>query len=116
MTTVLRQLHNATLIKLPSGEQRLVNNNLVASLGIPAINKNFRTNTKLKAGTNRHINHKSIVRGCAMNPIDHPHGGNTVGKPLKVTPWGHITKGKPTRSKHKINYCVVKKRKKNNEK
>jgi len=54
-----------------------------------------------------------VVRGVAMNPIDHPHGGGqgkTSGGRPSVTPWGVITKGKPTRRK-KISKFVVKRRK-----
>jgi len=50
------------------------------------------------------------VRGTAMNPIDHPHGGGqgkTKGGRPSVTPWGKITKGKPTRNKKRANKLII---------
>ncbi len=53
----------------------------------------------VKAGQNRWLGRKSIVRGVAMNPVDHPHGGGegkTSGGRCSVSPWGILTKGYPT--------------------
>ena len=62
-----------------------------------------------KAGRSRWLNKRPSVRGVAMNPIDHPHGGGegkTSGGRPSVTPWGKITKGQPTR-KQKQNKLIV---------
>jgi large subunit ribosomal protein L2 len=61
-------------VKLPSGSERLFDLDCSVTLGIPSnIYRQF--NKKYKAGTNRLLNRRPIVRGTAMNPIDHPHGG-----------------------------------------
>jgi large subunit ribosomal protein L2 len=61
-------------VKLSSGNERLFDLNCLVTLGIPSnIYRQF--NKKYKAGTNRLLNRRPIVRGTAMNPIDHPHGG-----------------------------------------
>jgi large subunit ribosomal protein L2 len=61
-------------VKLSSGSERLFDLNCLVTLGIPSnIYRQF--NKKYKAGTNRLLNRRPIVRGTAMNPIDHPHGG-----------------------------------------
>jgi large subunit ribosomal protein L2 len=57
-----------------------------------------------KAGKNRLRGIRPGVRGIAMNPVDHPHGGRTNGGRPSVTPWGIPTKGKPTVLKKKKNY------------
>ena len=67
-----------------------------------------------KAGRSRWLNKRPHVRGVAMNPIDHPHGGGegkTSGGRPSVTPWGLITKGPKTRSIKKNNLLIVKHRK-----
>lgn len=88
-------------IKLSSGEERIFNLDCTAYLGIPS-NSNHKFNKKYKAGTIRLLNKRPTVRGTAMNPIDHPHGGgqgkSTPGRP-SVSPWGKLTKGVPTRNK-----------------
>ena len=86
-------------VKLSSGAERLFDLNCLITLGIPSnIYRQF--NKKYKAGTNRLLNRRPIVRGTAMNPIDHPHGGGAgktaPGRP-SVSPWGKLTKGVPTR-------------------
>ena len=93
-------------VKLSSGKERLFNLNCTAYLGIPS-NSNNKFNKKYKAGTNRLLNKRPTVRGTAMNPIDHPHGGgqnkSTPGRP-SVSPWGKLTKGVPTKKKNKNYY------------
>jgi large subunit ribosomal protein L2 len=61
-------------IQLPSGEERLFDLDCLITLGIPS-NIYNKFHKKYKAGTNRLLNHRPTVRGVAMNPIDHPHGG-----------------------------------------
>lgn len=88
------------ILKLNSGEQRLVHQSCMATVG--AVSNPDHSNTNLgKAGRNRWLGRRPAVRGVAMNPIDHPHGGGegrTSGGRHPVTPWGKPTKGKRTRS------------------
>lgn len=101
-------------IKLRSGEQRLVPVNCIATLGILS-NENHNLISSGKAGRSRWLNKRPIVRGVAMNPVDHPHGGGegkTSGGRPSVTPWGKITKGKPTRNPKLKNKLIVVSRKK----
>lgn len=99
-------------IKLPSGEERLFDLNCLVSLGSSS-NSFSRFNRKYKAGTNRLLNKRPTVRGTAMNPIDHPHGGGAgktaPGRP-SVSPWGKLTKGFPTRNKKLYNKFIVKRK------
>lgn len=88
------------LIKLSSGEQRKVLNGCMATVG--TVSNKDHSNRKLgKAGAKRWLGRRPVVRGVAMNPIDHPHGGGegkTSGGRPSVTPWGKPTKGKRTRN------------------
>ena len=96
-------------IKLPSGEQRLVLLNNTATLGVLSNVNNCYT-VLGKAGSSRWNNKRPTVRGVAMNPIDHPHGGGegkTSGGRPSVTPWGKPTKGKPTSNFKNKQYIVV---------
>jgi large subunit ribosomal protein L2 len=86
-------------VKLNSGEHRLVPNQCYATLGIVS-NENFFLKSINKAGRSRWLNKRPKVRGVAMNPIDHPHGGGegkTSGGKIKVTPWGKPTLGVSTK-------------------
>lgn len=86
-------------IKLKSKEQRLISLNCFASIGIISNSDHFLTKIG-KAGKNRWLGIRPTVRGVAMNPIDHPHGGGqgkTSGGRPSVTPKGILTKGIPTR-------------------
>ncbi|MDR2447964.1 MAG: 50S ribosomal protein L2 [Treponema sp.] len=89
-------------IKLPSGEMRMVFKKCYATIG--AVGNEDHMNTQLgKAGRKRWLGVRPTVRGMAMNPVDHPHGGGE-GKSKgihPVTPWGQPTKGYKTRKKHK---------------
>nr|YP_004222750.1 ribosomal protein L2 [Glaucocystis nostochinearum]ADW83122.1 ribosomal protein L2 [Glaucocystis nostochinearum] len=89
-----------TIIKLRSGEKKFFLDNLTAIIGSVSNSQNRLTSFG-KAGRSRNLNKRPTVRGIAMNPVDHPHGGRTNGGRPSVTPWGKITKGKPTRSKKK---------------
>ena len=89
-------------LRLNSGEQRLFRLNTEATLGVLS-NSSHRFVNLAKAGRSRWLNKRPLVRGVAMNPIDHPHGGGegkTSGGRPSVTPWGKITKGKPTKKNH----------------
>ena len=92
-------------VKLKSGEHRLIDLNCLATLGI--LSNDIHNNILIKkAGRSRWLNRRPTVRGVAMNPIDHPHGGGegkTSGGRPSVTPWGKPAKGQPTtRSSKKL--------------
>ncbi|RMD91328.1 MAG: 50S ribosomal protein L2 [Alphaproteobacteria bacterium] len=86
-------------IRLSSGELRVVRQECMATVG--AVSNPDNSNQNLgKAGRTRHMGKRPAVRGVAMNPIDHPHGGGegrTSGGRHPVTPWGRPTKGAKTR-------------------
>lgn len=87
-------------IKLPSGEVRKFNPNCFASIG-QLSNAEHKMITIGKAGRTRHMGRKPVVRGKAMNPVSHPHGGgegvNPIGLKYPKTPWGKIAIGGKTR-------------------
>ena len=99
-------------IKLPSGELRKVLEDCRATVGI--LSNVDKKNQKLgKAGRNRWLGKRPSVRGVAMNPIDHPHGGGegkTSGGRHPVTPWGKPTKGKKTRSNKRTDKYIIKRK------
>ncbi len=100
------------LLRLSSGEQRMVRAEGMATIG--AISNPDHQNIKLgKAGRNRWLGKRPSVRGVAMNPVDHPHGGGegrTSGGRHPVTPWGKSTKGKPTRGKKASDKYILRRR------
>ncbi|MEA3021853.1 MAG: large subunit ribosomal protein [Alphaproteobacteria bacterium] len=84
------------ILRLNSGEQRLVHGRCMATLG--AVSNPDHMNISIgKAGRNRWKGLMPHNRGITMNPVDHPHGGRTKGGGHPVTPWGFPTKGKKTR-------------------
>jgi len=89
-----------TILRLNSGEQRLIHSNCMATVG--AVSNPDHGNINYgKAGRMRWLGRRPHVRGVAMNPVDHPHGGGegrTSGGRHPVTPWGKPTKGKKTRT------------------
>lgn len=109
---ILTKGDDGVLVRLPSGETRLIDTEAKATDG--RLTKNEKVGKRIKnAGTNRRLGVRPHVRGVAMNPVDHPLGGgegkSSGGRP-SVTPWGVITKGKPTRLKAWPR-CVVEPRK-----
>ena len=100
------------LLRLSSGEVRMVRAECMASIG--AVSNPDQANTKLgKAGRKRWLGKRPAVRGVAMNPIDHPHGGGegrTSGGRHPVTPWGKPTKGARTRRNKKTDALIVRSR------
>ena len=100
------------LLKLSSGELRNVKLNCRATIG--QVSYSEKELSKLgKAGRNRHLSKRPKVRGVAMNPIDHPHGGGegrTSGGRHPVTPWGKSTKGLKTRHNKRTDKFIVKRR------
>lgn len=100
------------ILRLQSGEQRLVHGSCLATVG--AVSNQDHSNTNLgKAGRSRWLGRKPVTRGVAMNPIDHPHGGGegrTSGGRHPVSPWGKPTKGKRTRSNKATDKFIVRSR------
>jgi len=89
-------------LKLPSGEMRMVFKKCYATVG--TVGNGDHMNVVIgKAGRNRWLGIRPTVRGMAMNPVDHPHGGGEGKSKGKhpVTPWGQPTKGFKTRKKNK---------------
>lgn len=100
-------------LKLRSGELRLVPLECRATIGIVS-NPDHQNVSLGKAGRKRWLGRRPVVRGVAMNPIDHPHGGGegkTSGGRHPVTPWGKPTKGKKTRKNKTTSKYIVKRRK-----
>ncbi len=107
-----RDGHNV-IMKLCSSEVRLVNGECFASIGAMS-NQDHSNRSYGKAGRMRWLGRRPIVRGVAMNPIDHPHGGGegrTSGGRHPVTPWGKKTKGKKTRTNKRTTKMIVRRRK-----
>jgi len=99
-------------VELNSGVIRLISLHCIATLGSVS-NKENENIVLGKAGAKRWLNSKPHVRGVAMNPIDHPHGGGegkSKGRP-SVSKWGKLTKGKKTRNNKLTNKYIIKKRK-----
>ena len=99
-------------LRLKSGEVRLVHGDCRGTVG--AVSNPDHGNINLgKAGRKRHLGKRPAVRGVAMNPIDHPHGGGegrTSGGRHPVTPWGKPTKGKRTRSNKETDRLIIRSR------
>jgi len=99
-------------IKLSSGELRMVRGECMATIG--AVSNPDQVNAKLgKAGRKRWLGKRPAVRGVAMNPVDHPHGGGegrTSGGRHPVTPWGKPTKGRKTRHNKKTDALIIRRR------
>ena len=102
------------LLRLPSGEMRQVLADCYASIGQVG-NLDHENQSVGKAGRNRWIGKRPSVRGVAMNPVDHPHGGGegkTSGGRHPVTPWGQPTKGAKTRNNPRTERYIVRRRSK----
>lgn len=100
-------------IRMPSGEVRLVRQKCYATIG--QVGNTDHSNIKLgKAGRKRHLGVKPTVRGTAMSPRDHPHGGGEgrqpVGMPGPKSPWGKPTRGYRTRRNKKTDQYIVRRR------
>jgi large subunit ribosomal protein L2 len=100
-------------VRMPSGEMRLVRQTCMATIGV--VGNVDHSNVKLgKAGRKRHLGIRPTVRGTAMSPRDHPHGGGEgrqpVGKPGPRSPWGKPTRGYKTRNNKKTDAMIVRRR------
>ena len=105
---------DAAHVKFPSGEVRLVGLDCWATIGQVGFSEH-KALVLGKAGRSRWLGRKPHVRGVAMNPVDHPHGGGEgksgQGNPHPVSPWGWHTKGRKTRNRKKYsNRLIVKRR------
>ena len=97
------------ILRLSSGEQRLIHGGCFASIGAVSNPDNMNTNLG-KAGRSRWLGRKPHNRGVSMNPIDHPHGGGegrTSGGRHPVSPWGQPTKGKKTRMNKRTDGMIL---------
>ena len=111
---IMAKENNMITLKLPSGEMRMVMDSCLATVGV--VGNSSHENIKIgKAGRSRWLGKRPKVRGVAMNPVDHPHGGGegrTSGGRHPVSPWGTPAKGFRTRKKNKSsNIFIVKRRK-----
>jgi large subunit ribosomal protein L2 len=104
---------NYVTLKLPSGEMRMIRRECLATIG--EVGNQEHSNISIgKAGRSRWLGRRPKVRGVAMNPIDHPHGGGegkSSGGRHPVTPWGVPTKGHKTRKNKQTDKYIVKRRK-----
>ncbi len=101
-------------LKMPSGELRVVRAECLATIGAVS-NPDQKNVNSGKAGRTRWLGRRPSVRGVAMNPVDHPHGGGegkTSGGRHPVTPWGVPTKGKKTRKNKGTSKYIIRKRSK----
>jgi large subunit ribosomal protein L2 len=101
--------HDYVIVRLKSGEQRLVHGRCRGTIG--AVSNPDHMNIAIgKAGRNRWLGRMPHNRGVSMNPIDHPHGGGegkTAAGRHPVTPWGQHTKGRKTRSNKSTNKFIL---------
>ncbi|HMB65894.1 MAG TPA: 50S ribosomal protein L2 [Patescibacteria group bacterium] len=100
-------------IKLPSGEVRLISKECLCTVG-QASNPEKRHIKIGNAGRKRHLGFRPTVRGTAMNPVDHPHGGGEGKQPIGMkypkTPWGKNARGVKTRRKKYSDKLIIKRR------
>jgi large subunit ribosomal protein L2 len=101
------------MLRLPSGQIRRVPSTCLATIGTVG-NADHKNEKKGKAGRNRHLGKRPTVRGSAMNPVDHPHGGGEGGSPIGMkhpkTPWGKPALGPKTRRRWHTDVFIVRDR------
>lgn len=104
---------NYATLRLPSGEMRMVHLNCMATIGQVG-NLDHQNIVIGKAGRSRWLGRRPHVRGAAMNPIDHPHGGGEGHAPVGLkhpkTPWGKPARGVKTRNNKKTDKLIVRRR------
>ena len=108
-TQIVGRDQDYVILRLNSGEQRLVHGRCMATVGGVSNPDNMNVSIG-KAGRKRWMGRRPHNRGVAMNPVDHPHGGGegrTSGGRHPVTPWGFPTKGKKTRNNKSTNKFIV---------
>lgn len=99
-------------VRLSSGELRLIPDGCMATIGAVSNPDNMNENSS-KAGRSRWLGIRPTVRGVAMNPVDHPHGGGegrTSGGRHPTTPWGKKTRGPKTRNNKSTDRLIVRRR------
>lgn len=110
---ILGREGNYVMVRLSSGEQRMVLGTCYATVGVVG-NEDYELVKLGKAGRTRHMGIKPTVRGSVMNPNDHPHGGGEgrapVGRSGPVTPWGKPALGYKTRKKKASDKLIVRRR------
>ena len=113
MAQISGLFENYCIVKLASGEVRKIINTSRATIG--SVSNSDHQNIKIgKAGRNRWKGKRPSVRGVAMNPVDHPHGGGegkTSGGRSPVSPWGQSAKGLKTRNNKRTNKFIISRRK-----
>jgi large subunit ribosomal protein L2 len=101
------------MLRLPSGQIRRVPSTCLATIGTVG-NADHKNQKKGKAGANRHLGRRPTVRGSAMNPVDHPHGGGEGHAPIGMkhpkTPWGKPALGPKTRRRWHTDVFIVRDR------
>jgi large subunit ribosomal protein L2 len=104
--------HGNAHLKMPSGEIRMVNARCRATIGV--VGNGDQANRSLgKAGRKRWLGRRPVVRGVAMNPVDHPNGGGQGkskgggGRQQIVSPWGQLAKGFPTRRRTRVSSSFI---------
>jgi len=102
---VQRKTDTHAILRLPSGEIRRFSLRCRAAIGAVG-GEDHSLEVIGKAGNNRHRSKRPRVRGCAMNPIDHPHGGRTAGGRPTMTPWSRIQKHHSTK-RHRSSFVVA---------
>ena len=112
---ILAHEGNSTHIEMPSGEVRKIFHKCFATIG--TISRSEHRYVKIgKAGKNRHKGKRPTVRGSAMSPVDHPHGGGEGRAPIGMsgpkTPWGKPARGVKTRKRKSTDKFILKRRKK----
>src|SRR3989338_6522965 len=111
-STIIRKTINLIVLKLPSKELKIFKLTALANLG-QVSNSSHQFINLGKAGVNRWLGRRPVVRGVAKNPVDHPHGGGE-GKTScgrhPVTPWGKPTKGKKTRKNKATDKYIIRSR------
>ena len=114
---IMAKENNMITLKLPSGEMRMVMDSCLATVGV--VGNSSHENIKIgKAGRSRWLGKRPKVRGVAMNPVDHPHGGGegkTSGGRSPVSPWGQSAKGLKTRRPKRSDKLIITRRKKRNK-
>ena len=110
---ILGREGNYVMLRLSSGEQRMVLGSCYATVGVVG-NEDYELVKLGKAGRTRHLGIKPTVRGSVMNPNDHPHGGGEgrapIGRKGPVTPWGRPALGYKTRKKKASDKLIVRRR------
>ncbi|MGX7585816.1 50S ribosomal protein L2 [Candidatus Vidania fulgoroideorum] len=109
--TIISKEGKYVMIRMISGKRRLVHNMCSAVIGEVG-NKDHALEKMGKAGVNRRLGIRPTVRGVAMNPVDHPHGGGegkTSSKRHPVSPWGWLTKGYKTRKNKRTDSLAMQK-------